>query len=142
MSKLKQAIELSWARDTTYWAMARSWSKNNPACGQCAVTALAVQEFLGGQIVSGVAKDGTIHFWNRILGIRIDLTRKQFKTKMKFKYIYIWKRAQLLSTGNVQERYDRFLTRVDRNLTELIKKGKLHGLISQWKAPGCKTPRQ
>ncbi|MDQ6730583.1 MAG: hypothetical protein M3022_09835 [Actinomycetota bacterium] len=60
------------------------WSPENPARGQCAVTALVVQDLLGGEILIAEVHhtDGTrqsVHYWNRISdGVEVDLTREQF----------------------------------------------------------------
>ncbi len=53
------------------------------ACGQCAVTALVVQDLCGGDILRAevIIKRGrrVSHYWNRIPGVgEIDLTRAQF----------------------------------------------------------------
>lgn len=59
-----------------------AWTAANPAWGQCATTACVVQDILGGDIVWGEARPpqgGVIsHYWNRVNGQDIDLTRRQF----------------------------------------------------------------
>jgi hypothetical protein len=60
------------------------WSEENPARGQCGVTALVVQELLGGEIlVANVLRDGVRvdrHAWNRLgSGLTLDLRRSQFR---------------------------------------------------------------
>lgn len=58
------------------------WSPANPAWGQCAVTALVVQDEMGGDIVWARAElpDGRriSHYFNRVSGRELDLTREQF----------------------------------------------------------------
>ena len=39
------------------------WSADNSAAGQCTVTALLIQELLGGRIVYGEL-NGVEHYWN------------------------------------------------------------------------------
>ncbi|MGD9614926.1 MAG: hypothetical protein AB7H90_02880 [Alphaproteobacteria bacterium] len=53
------------------------WLTTNPARGQCSVTALVVQDLLGGDILK-TEIDGAWHFYNRIAGQRWDLTMSQF----------------------------------------------------------------
>lgn len=53
------------------------WSRENPARGQCSVTALVVQDLFGGFIVKTRLAAG-MHFYNLIDGKRIDLTLAQF----------------------------------------------------------------
>lgn len=72
---LLDAIRTSWARDTSYEP--DLWSLENPASGQCAVTALVIQDYLGGELLR--ASDGNVtHFWNLVNGAEIDLTAEQF----------------------------------------------------------------
>src|SRR3954462_15018212 len=53
------------------------WLAENPARGQCSVTALVIQDMLGGDILKSDV-DGAWHFCNRIAGRRWDLTMSQF----------------------------------------------------------------
>lgn len=47
--------------------------------GQCAVTALVVQDLLGGALLRGVTAWGHSHYWNLIPGVgEVDLTREQY----------------------------------------------------------------
>src|SRR5262249_11613610 len=56
------------------------WSADNPSHGQCAVTALIVQDYFGGALLRAPV-NGTAHYWNRLAsGDEIDLTRQQFAT--------------------------------------------------------------
>lgn len=54
------------------------WLADNPARGQCNVTALVVHDMFGGEILKAEAPDGW-HFYNRIEGQRRDLTASQFE---------------------------------------------------------------
>lgn len=69
-------LEESWCAETS--ADPDNWTPENPAWGQCAVTALIVQDHLGGLLLR-TCNEGVSHYWNRIGGIEIDLTRSQFK---------------------------------------------------------------
>lgn len=63
----------------TVWSIESSskWSPQNPANGQCGVTALVVNDFLGGEILKTKTPDGW-HYYNKIDGIRCDFTESQF----------------------------------------------------------------
>lgn len=55
----------------------------NPARGQCGLTALVVNDLLGGDLVMAEVSyaDGTrqgVHYWNRIGLLEVDVTREQF----------------------------------------------------------------
>jgi GNAT superfamily N-acetyltransferase len=82
LGEVEAAIRASWGRDTS--DDPDEWSEENPARGQCAVTALLVRELLGGEIlVAGVLREGRRvdrHAWNRLdSGVTLDLTRSQFR---------------------------------------------------------------
>ena len=70
--KVREALEKAWSSDT-----AVQWSKENPANGQCNVTASVIQDLFGGEILR--TRYPTFwHYYNRIDGIRCDLTDSQF----------------------------------------------------------------
>lgn len=80
LATLARRLEAAWSAETS--ASPDGWSTDNPADGQCAVTAAIVHDALGGQVVWGEAilPDGrrVSHYWNEVDGIEIDLTRSQF----------------------------------------------------------------
>lgn len=45
---IEKALKSSWSKETCYPPWARGWTTENPTKGQCAVTALVVQDYLGG----------------------------------------------------------------------------------------------
>jgi hypothetical protein len=59
------------------------WRPDNPAAGQCSVTALVVQDELGGEILK-TDVNGAWHFYNRIDGRRIDFTMSQFDSPIGY----------------------------------------------------------
>lgn len=82
-SELFKLLELCWSRDTS--ADPDDWTRENPAWGQCAVTALVVQDFLGGGILRASLEDVggyeymRSHYWNRLpSGAQLDLSQRQF----------------------------------------------------------------
>lgn len=85
LTDLERAIRASWAADTcSPDDMAREpWHPGNPAWGHCDITALLVYDLIGGDLVLGtVHLDGEqhgYHWWNRLAGVDVDLTREQFR---------------------------------------------------------------
>jgi len=82
LTQLEQAIRKSWGPDTVEPNC--GWSAGNPGRGQCDVTALVVDDLIGGELMaSDVLLDGRrvmAHMWNRLpSGIEVDLTREQFR---------------------------------------------------------------
>jgi len=76
VTALRQAV---WSKETASPSCQASWSRHNPAFGQCAVTALLVQNAYGGEILRTVVEGFGSHYYNRLPdGRDIDLTRGQF----------------------------------------------------------------
>lgn len=99
LAQVDRAIRDSWASDTCSPddAAHTPWSADNPAWGHCDVTALVVNDVLGGDLVVGeVHVDGDrygYHWWNRLVsGVDVDLTREQFR------------RGQVVTHGRVVKR--------------------------------------
>jgi hypothetical protein len=66
----------AWSRETS--SDPKGWTEANPAYGQCAVTALVIQDTLGGELLRSVI-NGVSHYWNRLPnGQEFDMTIQQF----------------------------------------------------------------
>ncbi|MEU1278554.1 hypothetical protein [Streptomyces sp. NPDC005805] len=83
LTDIEQAVRGSWDADTCTPEYRARWTAGNPARDQCGVTALVVNDLLGGELLRGeVQVDGRrvdFHWWNRLgEGVEIDLTREQF----------------------------------------------------------------
>lgn len=99
--KLKKA----WSKETAHPAYQPKWNSNNPATGQCLVTALLIQELKGGEIAS--CKVGNYsHFVNIINGQIEDYTVEQFKTPVEYKKITLKERKLLLRSKDTLKRYE------------------------------------
>ncbi len=99
---LRNIIEPSWTRETS---IDKNWTWNNRARGQCAVTALVVQDYVGGDLLRAEV-NGTSHYWNRApSGLEIDLTRKQFPKNTVFPSGEIRSREYVLSYPDTFIRY-------------------------------------
>ncbi|MGI9643353.1 MAG: YunG family protein [Acidimicrobiia bacterium] len=79
-AQLVDAIRRSWSAETS--GTPEEWSAAVPAKGQCDASSFVAWEYLGGDLVLGqVFVDGVQtehHYWNRINGEDLDLTREQF----------------------------------------------------------------
>jgi hypothetical protein len=82
---VEAALRASWSPASCDPSDLADWSAENPARGQCGVTALVLQDHLGGELMIGdvVHADGTrqgVHYWNRLPdGREVDLTWEQFR---------------------------------------------------------------
>ncbi|MEM8949254.1 MAG: hypothetical protein AAGA21_14740 [Pseudomonadota bacterium] len=69
---VRTALEKAWSLDS-----AVQWSAENPANGQCNVTAAVIHDLFGGEILR-TRYPSVWHYYNRIDGRRVDLTDSQF----------------------------------------------------------------
>lgn len=69
---LQKLLPQAWSRESS-----SKWTAENPACGQCGVTALVAQDLLGGELRKTPLPDGW-HFYNCINGRCVDFTESQF----------------------------------------------------------------
>lgn len=68
----RAALRTAWSLET-----AVQWTPENPASGQCNVTAAVVHDLFGGEIRRTLLGE-TWHYYNWIDGARVDLTDGQF----------------------------------------------------------------
>src|SRR4051794_1514898 len=84
LGTLEVLLRQCWCERTCDPVDLADWSAENPARGQCGVTALVVQDLLGGAVLMAEVHnaDGSrqgVHYWNRLNGgVELDLTREQF----------------------------------------------------------------
>ena len=108
-------IREAWCLDTCYPDSRQKWIENPhiPEIGQCAVTALLVQDLFGGKIVKN---NKLHHYFNFDIGIGdiFDLTQYQFEPdEIEFEldslgninFDVIVKREELLKNNDTKERY-------------------------------------
>ena len=101
----REALQHAWSRETT--SDPDVWSPGCPAWGQCAVTALVVQDLFGGQLLRAQV-EGASHYWNELEGgTQIDLTREQFESNdFRPGPIETRSRDYVLSFPSTRSRYD------------------------------------
>lgn len=75
IGQMRRLLPLAWCKET---ATNEDWDENNPSLNQCAVTALLVQDELGGDLLRCEMTNGDSHYWNRVGNYEIDLTAEQF----------------------------------------------------------------
>lgn len=105
---LRCRLRYAWRADTS--VVPDQWSPDNPAFGQCAVTALIVQDLFGGDLLRGHFAGGT-HYWNRLpSGQEVDLTSDQFEADLIMSDIEWRSREHVLSYPSTSARYHRLLS--------------------------------
>lgn len=99
-----------WNRCTSYDPT--GWSTTNPAWGQCAVTALVVQDLFGGVVLRGFV-NGIEHYWNRLPNeTEVDLTRAQFPEIRDVAAVTPVSREFILASPSTSGRYQDLRRRV------------------------------
>jgi hypothetical protein len=101
--ELYRRLTKAWSSET-----GSKWRRDNPACGQCSVTALVVQDLLGGELLK-TRVAGAWHFYNRIDGRRWDLTVSQFETPIGYDDLPSSRQEALADTSKQQ-----YVTLVER----------------------------
>lgn len=109
MIDFRERVEAAWSQESSYCP--EDWGKTDPAWGQCAVTAVLLQDVWGGELVRGWAVNKrelihTRHYWNHINGMDVDLTWRQFPVGTKIIEREITTRKQLLANRWMRERYE------------------------------------
>lgn len=121
---LIKALQNSWSSDTCFDAS--DWSAANPARGQCVVSSLVIQKYLGGELqryrVTGADITET-HYCNVLSdGTVLDTTASQYRQPMTFKVApfdlegFASIREKRLSEDETRSRYELLLNRVEQQL--------------------------
>jgi hypothetical protein len=77
LAALRDELNRHWRAETSFWP--DEWTPARPSVGQCAVTAMIVQDRFGGDVLRTL-NGGVVHYWNRVDDVEVDLTRDQFDT--------------------------------------------------------------
>lgn len=124
LTEIETAISACWGPETCDPVDLADWSSANPARGQCAVTALVVQDLLGGELLMAEVRhaDGSrqgVHYWNRLHGgLELDLTRSQFLSGEVVGGPRAVERPADTGDGRLAEQYRAMSVRVERRLRE------------------------
>lgn len=115
-SMLYDKVSKAWSAETS--ADPIRWSNDNPAWGQCAITATVVYDHLGGKILRVEVEDVenvSSHYYNQLPDGRIiDFTRQQFDSNAVFKNIQERTKEYIISYQKTKERYELLLRRMEQ----------------------------
>ncbi|MFJ9210768.1 hypothetical protein [Streptomyces sp. NPDC102264] len=126
LTDIEQAVRSSWSAETCTPEFRSRWKNDNPARDQCGVTALVLNDLLGGELIRGeVHVNGErvdYHWWNRLgMGIEIDLTREQFAPEEIVTGGIVIPRPPVTELRRLREEYellrDRVLEKLNRQST-------------------------
>lgn len=78
IESVRNALYKSWSLESS-----SKWTRENPAIGQCGVTALVVNDLFGGEILKTKCIGGW-HFYNKLNGSCYDFTKEQFPKAIEY----------------------------------------------------------
>lgn len=119
LGKLKEIIENNWSKETCYTGCKDEWNFKKKELGQCAITALIVNDYYGGDILYCSHNH---HYWNKLPnGLEVDFTRKQFPKNTIICIDEIKTREYILDSESAKkvqtkERYELLKKRIDNNI--------------------------
>lgn len=126
LAQLQDVVSSCW--DTRTCDPADDWDPENPAAGHCSVTAMAVLEILGGELLEAEVwrangQRNGVHFWNRLpSGLELDLTREQFRhgEQLSEPVVRVPNRSP---NARMASRYDLFAERLRYRLGTVVPSG-------------------
>ena len=124
INEVCEIVSMSFSKDTCYPVLRDKWSEENKTLGQCAITALVLNDFLGGKIMRCESEYGS-HYYNLINDEIVDLTVSQFSTLPNYETGIERTREYLLSNEDTKKRYKLLLERVKGNFVKNKKNYKL-----------------
>ena len=112
IQKLEKLLRASYTKETSHSAFKNRWSRENPTCGQCAITSLIVQNYFGGTINRIKLSNGDTHYFNIVNGQIVDLTREQFDIEninISYNQYEIIDSQTILKNEDTRQRYNLLL---------------------------------
>ena len=108
LRKLPQAM----SKDTCYHGDVDNWYPTNPTAGHCAITAILIQEILGGEVCKTKVNRRS-HYFNVLDDHTIvDATAEQFKyNKPNYSKFEVVSTKNMLKNKDTKERYQKFKSR-------------------------------
>ena len=126
MQMIFKALQSSWAKDTAFDP--KEWSEGNKARGQCVVSSLVIQDYLGGDLVRYSVDEGDLHethYANRLdSGVILDTTASQYTepVTMRIKPVdlkgFSSVREKRLADNSTRKRYEILKARVENQLAK------------------------
>ncbi|MCK9230036.1 MAG: HNH endonuclease [Syntrophales bacterium] len=106
-----------WSKETAYY---NEWNIKNPSYGQCAISAIALQEIIGGEIAKIILSEGKSHYFNILDGNVYDLTSDQFEMPVKYDHHEIVSKDYLLSDHRTAKRYKIFYNNLKQEIDKSL----------------------
>ena len=129
-SFLEEALVQSYSKDLCYSKVGSLWKRENPYIGMCAITALIVQDYFGGDIAK-IKVDGISHYFNFIQDQVVDFTVKQFSKVIFYHDYRIVDRKDIL-TEDTRKRYELLKKKVVTFLLQNVDKSVYKCALCPW----------
>ena len=104
LENLQKVLLECYSKKLCYPKVQDNWSKDNKSYGMCAITALIINDYFGGQICK-IYVDKISHYYNLIEDKIVDLTKEQFNHDIDYKNFEVIDREEIL-TDDTKKRYN------------------------------------
>ena len=118
LGEIFEVLLACWSKDTANKECLDTFSRANPSVAQDDVTAMLLCDMFGGSIHS-VEVEGRVHYFNKINGNYIDMTREQFensRTPVSYEPNIEIERKAFDENGEQKRRYKLLLSRISEYL--------------------------
>ena len=118
LAKLEKTLNNIYSKETCYPECRNQWNEDNKTLGHCAIVALLINDFYGGDICK-IKVNNISHYFNLIDDKIIDLTSDQFKVdKIDYTDYVIKTRDDVLKNEDTKNRYEMLKLKVKLSLID------------------------
>lgn len=118
LAKLKGILNTLYSKETCYPDCRNQWNNENKTLGHCAIVALLLNDYYGGDICK-IKVNNISHYFNLIDDKIIDLTSDQFKSdKIDYTDYVIKNRDDVLKNEDTKKRYEILKLKVKLSLID------------------------
>ena len=106
LDKLETILNSLYSKETCYPECRNQWNDDNKTLGHCAIVALIINDYFGGNICK-IKVNNISHYFNLIDGEIVDLTSEQFKINdISYANYIIKTREDVLMDEDTKKRYE------------------------------------
>ena len=106
LDKLEKILNNLYSKETCYPTCKNQWNNDNKTLGHCAIVALIINDYFGGDICKIKVNDIS-HYFNHINDKIVDFTSDQFKTdKIDYSNYVLKTREEILINDDTRIRYE------------------------------------
>ena len=118
LDKLETILNSLYSKETCYPECRNQWNDDNKTLGHCAIVALIINDYFGGNICK-IKVNNISHYFNLIDGEIVDLTSEQFKINdISYANYIIKTREDVLMDEDTKKRYEILKLKVKLSLID------------------------